>query len=269
MGKGFTIMTGSWLWVAVCVVMPHVSANTIYVDQVSTSNDYTTVEISQEGQNNMVRYSEGGSSNSISIDQKGDNAYVGYTSIWGSGYYWGGDLDGGNNSMMIKQYCNQASCGGDRFEFHIQGNSNNVMFGQGYELTDINDTTFDADSEEHGGHFVRLDIHGSNNNFKGSQRSNNAGHEHSNITNIYGNYNNVFTKQIGNQDKTLNLSIYNDNNQVAMIQKGSASHSATVTITGSYATTFDLTQEGSTAQSYSLSQDCQTVGGCMVSVTQQ
>jgi len=120
-----------------------------------------------------------------------------------------------------------------------------------------------------GGHFVRLDIHGSNNKFLGSQRSNNSGHEHSNTTYIYGNYNDVFTVQWGNQDKTLNLTINNSDNDVDMIQKGSAPHSATVTLSGSYGTDLDLLQDGSTAQSYTLSQSCQTVGGCSVSVTQQ
>jgi hypothetical protein len=53
-----------------------------------------------------------------------------------------------------------------------------------------------------------------------------------------------------------------------MIQTGSSSHSATVTISGSYSTDLDLLQTGGTAQSYSLSQNCQTVGGCSISVTQ-
>ena len=41
--------------------------------------------------------------------------------LWGSGYSWGGDIDGDNNSLSIKQLCNQTPCGGDRFEFHITG----------------------------------------------------------------------------------------------------------------------------------------------------
>jgi hypothetical protein len=53
-----------------------------------------------------------------------------------------------------------------------------------------------------------------------------------------------------------------------LIQGGNASHSATITLNGSYGTDLDLTQQGGTAQSYSLTQDCQTSGGCSVSVTQ-
>ena len=117
-------------------------------------------------------------------------------------------------------------------------------------------------------HFTRLDIHGDNNTFLGSQRSNNSGHEHSNTTNIYGNYNDVYTRQESNQDKTLTLTINNSNNDVDIIQKGSATHNATITLNGSYGTDLDLLQQGSTAQSYTLSQSCATVGGCSVSVTQ-
>ena len=51
-------------------------------------------------------------------------------------------------------------------------------------------------------------------------------------------------------------------------QTGYAAHTGTVTLSGSDPTTLNLTQQGSTAQSYSLSQNCITVGGCSVSVTQ-
>ncbi len=53
-----------------------------------------------------------------------------------------------------------------------------------------------------------------------------------------------------------------------MIQRGSATHNASVTISGSYATTLYMLQQGGTAQSYTLSQTCATIGGCSVSVTQ-
>ena len=64
------------------------------------------------------------------------------------------------------------------------------------------------------------------------------------------------------------MTINNSNNDVDLIQGGNASHSATITLNGSYGTDLDLTQQGGTAQSYSLTQDCQTSGGCSVSVTQ-
>ena len=52
-------------------------------------------------------------------------------------------------------------------------------------------------------------------------------------------------------------------------QSGYATHTANITLNGSFPTTLSLEQKGGTAQSYSLSQNCQTSGGCSVSVVQQ
>jgi len=239
--------------------------NEVLLDQTGNNFDLT---ILQAGYDNKIDFSVGGANNVVDLLQQGNGGYIGYTSAWGSGLAWGGDLDGDYNNLNIVQTCNQgSSCGGDRFEFHIQGNSNDVDFYQGYHVTSSG-TVLEVDDYEYGGHFTRLDIHGDNNKFLGSQRANNSGHEHSNTTNIYGNYNDVYTRQESNQDKTLNLTINNSYNDVDMVQKGSATHNATVTLSGTYATTLYMLQQGGTAQSYTLSQTCATVGGCSVSVTQ-
>jgi hypothetical protein len=239
--------------------------NEVLLDQ---TGDNLDLQILQAGYDNTINFSIGGTNNVVDLLQQGNGGYIGYTSAWGSGLAWGGDLDGDYNNLNIVQTCNQgSSCGGDRFEFHIQGDSNDVDFYQGYHVTSSG-TVLEIDDYEYGGHFTRLDIHGDNNKFLGSQRSNNSGHEHSNITNIYGNYNDVYTRQESNQDKTLNLTINNSNNDVDMIQKGSATHTATVTLSGTYSTTLYMLQQGGTAQSYTLSQTCATIGGCSVSVTQ-
>lgn len=241
------------------------SDNEVLLDQTGNNVDLT---ILQAGYDNTINFSIGGTNNVVDLLQQGNGGYIGYTSAWGSGLAWGGDLDGDYNNLNIVQTCNQgSSCAGDRFEFHIQGDSNDVDFYQGYHVTNSG-TVLAIDDYEYGGHFTQLDIHGSNNTFLGSQRSNNSGHEHTNYSYIYGDYNNVYTRQEGNQDKTLNLTIYNDYNDVDMVQKGSATHNATVTLSGSYSTTLYMLQQGGTAQSYTLSQTCATVGGCSVSVTQ-
>lgn len=240
--------------------------NEIYITQVGTSNNFT-LDITQDGDDNVVNLSFSHDDNTVTIVQEGEDNYVGYTTAWGSGQSWGGDLDGSDNNLNIKQYCNQTVCGGDRFEFHISGNDNDVDFFQGYRV-DADATLHQTDSFEAGGHFIRLDIHGSNNTYLGSQRSNNTGHEHTNTSNIYGSYNDVYARQEGNQDKTLTLTVNNSNNDIDIIQKSSAAHSATVTLSGSYATDLDLLQQGGTAQSYSLTQTCTNSSGCAVSVTQ-
>ncbi len=67
----------------------------------------------------------------------------------------------------------------------------------------------------------------------------------------------------------MNLTIYNDNNDVTLRQKGAwASHTANVTLDGLYGTDLLLRQMGTTSQTYNLSVDCVTVGGCAVTVIQ-
>ena len=232
------------------------AGNSVIINQVTTGNS-NSITVDVDGNDNEINMSHGGGNNTINITQEGKDGYVGYTSAWGSGASWGGDLDGDSNSLLVKQLCNQSTCGGDRFEFHIQGDSNDVKFYQGYTVT--TGGVASSDTVEHGGHSIILDIHGSSNTFLGSQRSNNSGHEHSMVTYIYGD---------SNVSKTMNLTVNNDTNNIDMVQTGNAAHSATVTVSGSYSTTLDLKQQGGTAQSYSLSQSCATVGGCSVSVTQ-
>jgi len=53
------------------------------------------------------------------------------------------------------------------------------------------------------------------------------------------------------------------------MQKGSGSHNAQITLQGTYPTILNLLQDSSTNQSYTLTQNCVTAGGCSVSVTQQ
>lgn len=59
-----------------------------------------------------------------------------------------------------------------------------------------------------------------------------------------------------------------DDSITNLLQKGSANHNAQIRIQGSEHTTLNLIQQGSTNQSYTLTQNCYTVGGCTVNVTQ-
>ena len=53
------------------------------------------------------------------------------------------------------------------------------------------------------------------------------------------------------------------------LQDGSGEHNATVLLYGNYGTDFNFTQHSNTTQNYTLSQNCQTSGGCSVTVNQQ
>ena len=59
-----------------------------------------------------------------------------------------------------------------------------------------------------------------------------------------------------------------DGSIASIMQKDTGSHNAQITLTGSQPTTLNLLQQGATNKSYNLTQNCMTVGGCTVSVTQ-
>ena len=59
-----------------------------------------------------------------------------------------------------------------------------------------------------------------------------------------------------------------DGSEVDLMQKGNANHNAQIRLQGNQPTTLNLLQQGSTNQSYNLTQTCYTTGGCTVNVTQ-
>lgn len=241
--------------------------NHVHVEQVNSGDNFE-LQINQIGHSNLIRFSFDHQNNTIELLQNGNNMYIGYTDAWGSGYNWGGDLDGYNNDVLVKQKCSASSCNENDFQFHIWGHNNEVVFGQGYEIGNSLSPTWNYDGVEPGGNFVRLDIHGDNNDFKGSQKQDSDTIEHSMTWNIYGDHNDVYSKQMQNGDKTLTGTIRNDYNTVSTVQKKTGAHTANITLNGTEGTTLNLTQTGSTAQSYTLSQTCYTTGGCTVNVTQ-
>ena len=60
-----------------------------------------------------------------------------------------------------------------------------------------------------------------------------------------------------------------DSSNTSVTQSGNGSHNAQITLRGNQPTTLVLQQLGLTNQSYSLTQNCVTVGGCNITVTQQ
>ena len=115
-----------------------------------------------------------------------------------------------------------------------------------------------------------MDIHGDDNEVVGVQRNCAANQcdGHSAKIYVYGDDNSIFGKQKADGGKEFYLYIYNDDNTVDYLQDGNAPHNATVTLNGNYGTILDLSQHSNTTQNYTLSQNCQTSGGCSVTVTQ-
>jgi hypothetical protein len=87
---------------------------------------------------------------------------------------------------------------------------------------------------------------------------------------LAGDGNKVLVKQQSDGAKNLNLTIYNDYNDVFVRQKGNnSSHNANITLDGLYGTDLTLIQMSPTNQTYTLTQNCMTVGGCAVNVLQE
>ena len=226
-------------------------------------------EVKQYGNDNNVFLSVGGNTNSLSLYQEGAKNSIGWTDTWGSGVNWGGDLNGNSNNIMIKQYTDTGKNIADNyFGFHIQGNNNNVKGGQGYY---INDSGTYTRSQGWGDNYMRLDIHGDDNNVITTQRTDAANNGATAYVNVYADYNDVYVQQ-RQGSHTLNLTINNDSNDVWITQAGQPAHTSTITLTGAYPTDLTL-QQGvhatTTALTYTLSQNCVTVGGCSISVTQE
>ena len=77
--------------------------NEVTLDQTGDNFDLTVL---QAGYDNKIDFSVGGTNNVVDLLQQGNGGYIGYTSAWGSGLAWGGDLDGDYNNLNIVQTCN-------------------------------------------------------------------------------------------------------------------------------------------------------------------
>ena len=255
------------------------NTNSIIIDQVASGGENLVLTIDQIGFNNKVFFSIGDADDTvIDIKQEGHNQEIGYVNdspSWGSGANWGGDIDSSDGNFKFWQNCTKSAsvgCNKNDIQFHIAyGTDNKAWWSQGYIIESRTDTSWSTDSSEGGGHKVTLDIHGSRNEIVGSQRNCSAGNcdGHTADIYLYGDDNSVFGKQQADGSKTMNLTINNDDNTVDYLQDGTGEHTATITLDGSYGTDLDLTQHSNTTQTYSLSQNCQTSGGCTISVTQQ
>ena len=252
-----------------------VAENKIYITQIGDSDD-TTINIVQNGDDNTVEFSMNHDDNTLDIDQTvtgtstGSNI-VSWVSYWGSGTSWGGDLDGTGNSIKVEQWQNLGS-NTNRVGFHIPTNDNEVDICQGGIYSSSTDTTCSFDSGEYGGHTTNLDLHTGGADVKisqttGTNSSRSEGHYAQVYT--YGGANaDVFIHQRGNGDKKAYVTIRTNDSSVNLVQKSDGDHTATIDLTGSYGTDLTLTQDSQTDQTYSLTNNCTTIGGCSVTVTQ-
>ena len=251
------------------------NTNSIIISQV-TGGDNLNLTIEQIGYNNKLFFSIGDIDDTvIDLKQEGNYGEIGYANdspSWGSGVSWGGDIDFDDHNLKFWQNCTKGtSCNKNDIQFHVSyGDDNKVWWAQGYEISSRTDTSWAKDNTEGGGHKVTIDVHGSRNVVVGQQRncSANVCDGHTAQIYVYGDDNSVFGKQKADDSKTFLLTINNDDNVVDYLQDGRGEHTASIVLGGSYGTDLDISQHSNTNQSYSLIQNCQTSGGCSISVTQ-
>ena len=249
--------------------------NRINIIQVG-KGDNLDLTITQEGFDNNIFFSIGdGDDILLDLLQVGNNNEIGYANdypSWGSGVSWGGDVDYDDQELKLWQNCTKnSSCNKNDIQFHVSyGTNNKVWWSQGFIIDDRNDTNWSKDNTEGGGHNVTIDVHGTDNSIVGHQRNCSAGScdGHSARIYLYGNDNDVFGQQQADGSKEFYLQVNGNDNVVDYLQDGAGEHNATVHLYGNYGTDFNFTQHSNTTQNYTLTQNCQTSGGCSVTVNQ-
>ena len=231
--------------------------------------------------NRIDLYSDG-SGNSVSIEQVGN--YNRVQGLGGAGT--NAHVAGFGNAVNVQQ--GDTLSGRNLVELYVQGNGNNVTLSQAR-----NTTTGAVDAAESGGHIARVSITGDVGTYtlrQGNDGGASSGHflnytvsgsggthtvkqsgngEKLAFISITGNYNNETVTQSGTGNHFLDLSLNGNNNSANITQTGSAGHKATINLTNAGgASSLTLLQQGSTAQIYSISQQCANLSGCSVSVTQ-
>jgi hypothetical protein len=218
--------------------------------------------------------------NVISIEQSGDNFQLGIEQIGYDNEIKMLDADSyitaGSLGMYLVQFNTHASTLANLITFdEISGTGNKMKLGQGISWNALDSETnldWNHDGDEGGGHNIDITMYGDYNKLAVQQTNQwNATDGHNFDLHLAGDHNEVQIKQQGKASKTTNLTIYNDYNDVYIRQKGTnATHTANITLDGLYGTDLTLLQFGTSGtQSYTISVDCMTVGGCSTSVTQQ
>ena len=220
------------------------------------------LSLSIKAADNVINLDQSGDDLNLKIEQVGSNnkilLYDTYSKIVGD------DVD-----IHLHQHNTSSSASTNTIKlWHIYGDDNAIRWGQGAALNNSSDTTFQADSDDSGGQYTMIDIHGNRNSITGYQMNAGSGAHTADIY-IWGDDNSAWIRQKNNSSKNLDLLIKNDDNEVSVLQKDHAAHSATITLDGTYGTNLNLTQQSTTAQSYTLIQNCLTIGGCNISVIQQ
>lgn len=239
-----------------------------------------------------IKSTSGASDNSVYIEQAGDSNTVEILQDGSSGNHIRGigqnmaDITGDSNDLEIKQGAGTSGDGVNLIELMIDGDTNDLKLYQDR----YDDGTADADPT--GDHIIKLNVDGNLNDIEVIQRSNGTDghyadidvtgnssnfdilqkgqHEKQLFIDVTGNSNIIDVTQRDSSSKFADIKLIGNGHDVTVLQKGTGAHNATIDLTfGSGASTVDLTQQGTSNQSYSLEQICYNVSGCSTTVTQE
>jgi hypothetical protein len=199
---------------------------------------------------------------------------------------------GNYNTVRVRQGDGLAGSSRNLIELSVNGDNNTLTLLQGWNGTWGN---LSKDGIETGGHFLGLSVTGSNNSVTTQQiNAGSATAGHYNKTDIVGSTNSVTVKQgfgfnayhsffgtiTGNSNyvdvwqtgegaKYMDLALTGSGHTVVGLQTGTGAHRATINLANDGgASTINLTQQGSVAQQYNITQACANLSGCSVTVTQ-
>jgi len=167
-------------------------------------------------------------------------------------------IDGDDVTFIVRQTKNDNILEYDQ----LTGDDNYFGFYQGENIYG-----WEATGTHGNNNYIGVNVEGSDNTVRHQQLHN----YHDVNTDIQGDGNTVWSNQQNYGAKSINLTINNDDNYVDIDQRNgntSTSHTATITLDGTYGTTLDLNQSGWAPNSYTLNQFCTTEGGCSLTVTQ-
>jgi len=209
-------------------------------------------------------------SNEITITQIGDGLDLDITQKGGNNAvkegFWNSVIDGDDNTVLFHQEHSNGTSTNVIEYGAIQGKNNSVEVRQGSDNLGGNGVR--SDSTEYSGHYAHIGIIGDDNTIRIGQR-NPDNSPHSAWAVIMADGADVEITQGSSSTKDAEVWVENDDSNISVLQHSSGAHTAYVDTYGPYASTVDLEQKGTSANSYSLTQYCNTTGGCSVSVTQQ
>ena len=225
------------------------------------------ITLAVSADDNIITMEQTGDTFQLGIDQFGHSNEI--NMLDSNSYISAASLD-----MYLVQVNTSHTALPNRITFdEISGTGNQMKLGQGIDWTDITSDTnlaWSYDGWEGGGHEVDIAMYGDYNKLAVQQTNQSTALDGHNFDlHLAGDNNEVKIKQQSDGAKSIDLTIYNDGNDAFIRQKGNgASHNANITLDGLYGTDLILKQMSQTNQTYTLSVNCMTVGGCGVSVTQ-